>query len=77
MSDFIKLVQEENLQQKLRIDCFAILMILIQDKDKEIHNIFDRHLNFLNDNSTKYGRFQSKDQSTLLPELLDKTEEVF
>ena len=61
----------------MRIDCFAVLLALIKCKDKVVQQIFERHLSFVQAHSGKYGRFQSADQSTLLQEIVDRTEDEF
>lgn len=77
MEDYQNIVRGENLQQKLRIDCYCMMLMLIQEQDMQLKNIFERHLNFMHNNQNKYDRFQNKDQSSLLPELIEKTESVF
>lgn len=54
-----------------------MMQMMIQDKDKEIQSIFERHLSFVQENSGKYSRYQNKEHSSLLPDLIEKTEEMF
>ena len=68
--DTFRIIHQENLSQKLRLECFAILLHLASIHDQEIYDIFERHIRSQNPNS-------KSDSSSMIAELSAKTEDFY
>jgi hypothetical protein len=59
----------------LRIDNYAILLCLTDNEDSEVQNYFHKHMKYIRKNGI--GKNGDGEQSSLLSELLNKTEETY
>jgi len=70
--DYHQIIEEEKLGQKLRIECFTILLYLIDQKDAEVKNIFTHNIS--NQSSLSLA---NEGANNLISDLEAKTEETF